>query len=43
MENVLSAKNLTKRYGSTLALDGLDLELPQGKIVGDTSKPTYCS
>ena len=34
MENVLSAKNLTKRYGSTLALDGLDLELPQGKIVG---------
>ena len=34
MENVLSAKNLTKRYGSTLALDGLSLELPQGKIVG---------
>ena len=35
MENtVLCAKGLTKRYGSTLALDGLDLELPQGKIVG---------
>ena len=34
MENVLSAKNLTKRYGSTLALDGLDLELPQGLFVG---------
>jgi len=35
MENaVLSAKGLTKPYGKTLALDGLDLELPQGKIVG---------
>ena len=35
MENaVLSTKGLTKRYGKTLALDGLDLELPQGKIVG---------
>ena len=35
MENtVLCAKGLTKRYGNTLALDGLDLELPQGKIVG---------
>ena len=35
MENpVLSTKGLTKRYGKTPALDGLDLELPQGKIVG---------
>lgn len=35
MENpVLSTRGLTKRYGKTLALDGLDLELPQGKIVG---------
>ena len=35
MENaVISAKELTKRYGSTQALNGLSLELPQGKIVG---------
>lgn len=35
MENaVISAKELSKRYGSTRALDGLSLELPQGKIVG---------
>ena len=35
MENaVISAKELTKRYGSTRALNGLSLELPQGKIVG---------
>ena len=35
MENtVLKATGLVKSYGGTRALDGLDLELPQGKIVG---------
>ena len=35
MENpVLTAHGLVKRYGSTNALDGLDLELPQGQIIG---------
>lgn len=35
MENVvLKAAGLTKNYGGNRALDGLDLELPQGKIVG---------
>ena len=35
MENaVLKATGLTKNYGGTRALDGLELELPQGKIVG---------
>ena len=35
MENaVLKATGLTKSYGGTRALDGLELELPQGKIVG---------
>jgi len=35
MENtVLRATGLVKSYGGTRALDGLDLELPQGKIVG---------
>ena len=35
MENcVLKAVGLTKRYQKTTALDGVDLELPQGKIVG---------
>ena len=35
MENaVLKATSLVKNYGGTRALDGLDLELPQGKIVG---------
>ena len=31
---ILQAKGLTVRYHSALALDNLDLELPQGKIVG---------
>lgn len=30
----LSAKGLCKRYHNTVALDHLDLELPQGKIIG---------
>ena len=35
MENtVLKAIGLVKSYGGIRALDGLDLELPQGKIVG---------
>ena len=35
MENaVLKATGLTKAYGGTRALDGLDLELPAGKIIG---------
>ncbi len=33
-EFVLRAASLTMRYGNTLALDGLNLELPQGKIIG---------
>ena len=33
-QNVLTASGLTMRYHSTLALDNLDMNLPQGKIVG---------
>ena len=33
-QNALTAVNLSKRYGGALALDGLNLELPQGKIIG---------
>ena len=33
-QTVLTASGLTMRYHSTLALDNLDLALPQGKIVG---------
>ena len=31
---VLKAANLTKQYHNTKALDGLNLELPKGKIIG---------
>ncbi|CAN5139291.1 ABC transporter ATP-binding protein [soil metagenome] len=31
---VISAHDLTKRYGSTMALDGVDLEVETGRIVG---------
>lgn len=34
MENALKATKLTKRYPGTTALDGIDLTLPQGKIIG---------
>ena len=34
MEQILSANNLTMRYHQTLALDGLTLNLPKGKIIG---------
>ena len=33
-QNTLKAVSLSKRYGGATALDGLDLELPQGKIIG---------
>ena len=33
-QNALTAVSLSKRYGGALALDGLNLELPQGKIIG---------
>lgn len=33
-QNTLKAVSLSKRYGGALALDGLDLELPRGKIIG---------
>lgn len=34
MDCVLKATGLTKRYHGSPALDGLDLELPQGRIIG---------
>ena len=33
-QSVLTAISLTMRYHNCVALDGLDLELPQGKIIG---------
>jgi len=32
--NVIRARALTRRYGSTVALDGVDLDVPAGRIVG---------
>lgn len=34
MEAILEARNLTKVYGSTRGLSGMNLTLPQGRIVG---------
>jgi ABC-2 type transport system ATP-binding protein len=34
MEYVLQCRNLTKRYGEKKALDGLNLKIEKGKIVG---------
>jgi ABC-2 type transport system ATP-binding protein len=34
MTAIISAKGLTKRYGRTVAVDDIDLEIPPGKIVG---------
>ena len=34
MEPVLQTYGLSKRYGNHIALDGLTLQLPQGKIIG---------
>ena len=34
MTPIISARGLTKRYGRTLAVDHIDLEIPPGRIVG---------
>ena len=34
MSNVIEARGLTKRYGRTKAVDAIDLEIPEGRIVG---------
>ncbi len=34
MNNVIEARGLTKRYGRTVAVDNIDLQIPAGKIVG---------
>ena len=33
-ENILVARGLTKRYGSHLAVDHVDLTIPKGEIYG---------
>lgn len=35
---MLEAKGLTKRFGSTAAVDGIDLEIPAGQMVGIIGK-----
>jgi len=34
MSAVISAKNLSKKYGKQAAIDGIDFEIPAGRIVG---------
>jgi ABC-2 type transport system ATP-binding protein len=34
MNPVLSARGLTKRYGKQVAVDGIDFDIPSGRIVG---------
>ena len=34
MNAVISAKNLSKKYGKQTAIDGIDFEIPAGRIVG---------
>ena len=34
MQSILEVRALSKRYGSTLALNNVDLTLPKGKIIG---------
>ena len=34
MTPIVSARGLTKRYGRTLAVDHIDLDIPPGRIVG---------
>ena len=34
MSAVISARNLTKKYGKQTAIDGIDFEIPAGRIVG---------
>ena len=39
MNTVLSAKGLSKRYGKRVAVDGIDFEVPAGRIVGLPESP----
>ncbi|AWB93299.1 ATP-binding cassette domain-containing protein [Aeromicrobium chenweiae] len=34
MTNAIHAESLTKRYGDTIALDGIDLSVPEGSVLG---------
>jgi len=34
MQSILETRALIKRYGSTVALNNVDLSLPKGKIIG---------
>ena len=34
MGNIIEASGLTKRYGDVVALDGLDLDVPEGTVLG---------
>lgn len=34
MENIITARNLTKKFGSFHALNGVDFDIPMGRIVG---------
>ncbi len=34
MENIITARNLTKKFGSFQALKGVDFDIPMGRIVG---------
>ena len=34
MSAVLSARGLAKRYGKRVAVDGIDFDIPAGRIVG---------
>ena len=34
MNYVIEARGLTKRYKRTIAVDNIDLQIPEGKIVG---------
>ncbi|MBO6101038.1 MAG: ATP-binding cassette domain-containing protein, partial [Spirochaetaceae bacterium] len=34
MAIILSCRGLTKRYGTTKALDNVDLDLPAGSVIG---------
>jgi len=34
MSSIISARGLTKRYGKTVAVDNIDIDIPRGRIVG---------
>lgn len=34
MNSIISARGLTKKYGRTVAVDNIDLEVPPGRIIG---------